>query len=130
MQTVCGKTWLGGKTGRNELAWALPQVGYTRGYQRREDKGGKSCVTATNYLIKVVRPGALELPTFWFVAVEAGNLSALRGVAYGRFCSFSYSSIVRRLYANFPMRSTLIFPISLQSKLHSLGLVDTAVSED
>ncbi len=36
----------------------------------------------------MVRPGGLELPTFWFVAVEAGNLSALRGVASGRFCYF------------------------------------------
>jgi len=29
---------------------------------------------------------------------EAGNLSALRGVAYGCFFSFSCSSIVRELY--------------------------------
>ena len=52
------------------------------------------------FMEKSGAPGGLELPTFWFVAVEAGNLSALRGVAYGRFCSFSYSSIVRKLYAN------------------------------
>jgi hypothetical protein len=58
--------------------------------------------------MKVVRPGALELPTFWFVAVEAGNLTAFRGVAYGRFGSFSCSSVVRKLYANFHMRSALI----------------------
>jgi hypothetical protein len=52
--------------------------------------------------------GEIELPTFWFVDMKAGNLSALRGVAYGRFGSFSCSSVVRKLYANFPMRSTSI----------------------
>jgi hypothetical protein len=46
-----------------------------------------------------VRPEVVELSTFWFVAVEAGNLSTLRGVAYGRFRCFSCSSVVRKLYA-------------------------------
>ena len=55
----------------------------------------------------MVRPEGLELSTFWFVAVEAGNLSALRGAAYGRFCSFSYSSIVRKLYANSTQRHSV-----------------------
>jgi len=32
---------------------------------------------------KVVRPGGLELPTFWFVAEQGQNLSACSGVAYG-----------------------------------------------
>ena len=36
----------------------------------------------------MARPGGLELPAFWFVAVEAGNLSASDGVAYGRFRRF------------------------------------------
>ncbi len=32
---------------------------------------------------KVVRPGGLELPTFWFVAIRVKMLTALFGVAYG-----------------------------------------------
>src|ERR1700674_2095188 len=32
---------------------------------------------------KVVRPGGLELPTFWFVAIRVKMLNALFGVAYG-----------------------------------------------
>src|ERR1700674_1783554 len=32
---------------------------------------------------KVVRPGGLELPTFWFVANGVNMLNALFGVAYG-----------------------------------------------
>ena len=31
---------------------------------------------------KVVRPGGLELPTFWFVAIRVKMLNALFGVAY------------------------------------------------
>ena len=31
----------------------------------------------------MVRPGGLELPTFWFVAEQGQNLSACSGVAYG-----------------------------------------------
>jgi hypothetical protein len=31
----------------------------------------------------VVRPGGLELPTFWFVAIRVKMLNALFGVAYG-----------------------------------------------
>jgi len=33
---------------------------------------------------KVVRPGGLELPTFWFVARKYKTLSAAAGVAYRR----------------------------------------------
>src|SRR5216683_5396311 len=32
---------------------------------------------------KVVRPGGLELPTFWFVAEQGQNLSTCSGVAHG-----------------------------------------------
>jgi hypothetical protein len=32
---------------------------------------------------KVARPGGLELPTFWFVAIRVKMLNALFGVAYG-----------------------------------------------
>jgi hypothetical protein len=47
MQTVCGKTWLGGKTGL--VAQTLDSVAWiTWGYKRGEDKGGKSCLTASN----------------------------------------------------------------------------------
>src|SRR5882762_474474 len=35
------------------------------------------------YLLEVVRPGGLELPTFWFVAIRVKMLNALFGVAYG-----------------------------------------------
>ena len=31
----------------------------------------------------MVRPGGLELPTFWFVAIRVKMLNALFGVAYG-----------------------------------------------
>src|SRR5215470_4642048 len=51
-------------------------------------------------LKNMARPERLELPTFWFVAVEAGNLNALRGVASGLFAIFPCSSIVRKLSAN------------------------------
>ncbi len=30
-----------------------------------------------------MRPGGLELPTFWFVAIRVKMLNALFGVAYG-----------------------------------------------
>ena len=58
---------------------------------------------------KVVRPGGLELPTFWFVDMKAGDLSALRGVAYGRFGSFSRSSVVPKLYAKLPYEEYVDF---------------------
>jgi hypothetical protein len=73
--------------------------------------------------------GGLELPTFWFVAMEAGNLSALRGVAYGRFGFFSCSSVVCMLYANFPMRSTLI-PISQAFRDDSPASGERAIAAD
>jgi hypothetical protein len=38
---------------------------------------------------KVVRPGGLELPTFWFVAIRVKMLTALFGVAYGLETPFS-----------------------------------------
>jgi len=44
----------------------------------------------------MVRPERFELPTFWFVAVTAGNLSALCGVASGYFAAFYCSSVVVR----------------------------------
>jgi hypothetical protein len=31
----------------------------------------------------MARPGGLELPTFWFVAIRVKMLTALFGVAYG-----------------------------------------------
>jgi hypothetical protein len=45
----------------------------------------------------MARPERLELPTLWFEAVKAGNLSASCGVAYGRFAAFPRPSIVRKL---------------------------------
>ena len=52
-----------------------------------------------------MRPGGFELPTFWFVAKDTGNLSASSGVAYGRFCCFPCSSIVRKLSVDSPILS-------------------------
>ena len=40
------------------------------------------CEESAFFLGKVARPGGLELPTFWFVAVQGQNLSACSGVAY------------------------------------------------
>src|SRR5882762_5853514 len=40
------------------------------------------------YLLEVVRPGGLELPTFWFVAIRVKMLNALFGVAYELGMSF------------------------------------------
>jgi hypothetical protein len=38
----------------------------------------KTAISST----KMARPGGLELPTFWFVAIRAKMLNALFGVAY------------------------------------------------
>jgi hypothetical protein len=41
-------------------------------------------IAKTAFLLrKVARPGGLELPTFWFVAIGVQMLTALFGVAYG-----------------------------------------------
>jgi len=47
-------------------------------------RGGRGAVQKPAFsLRKVVRPGGLELPTFWFVAIRVKTLTALFGVAYG-----------------------------------------------
>jgi hypothetical protein len=62
-----------------------------------EEKNRCNCL---NLLKKSGAPGGTRTPDVLVRRYEGGNLSALRGVAYGRFCSFSCSSIVRKLYAN------------------------------
>ena len=48
---------------------------------------------------KVVRPGGLELPTFWFVVLGSEIPSSFFGVAYEPRTPFRPSSVVRRLSA-------------------------------
>jgi hypothetical protein len=47
--------------------------------------------------IRMVRPERVELPTFWFVAIEAGNPNSFVCVAYGYCRSTPRSLIVRKL---------------------------------
>jgi hypothetical protein len=49
--------------------------------------------------VSMVRPGGLELPTFWFVVLGSKIPSRFFGVAYEPRAPFKPSSIVRRLSA-------------------------------
>ena len=56
----------------------------------------------------MVRPERVELPTFWFVAIEAGNPNSFVCVAYGYHRSTPGSLNVRKLSVAI-RRSTIPF---------------------
>jgi len=66
----------------------------------------------TTFVVRVVRPGGLELPTFWFVAVRSILPNLARGVA-NRTDSASWGNSVQSAFSFFRrplLRNCRYFP--------------------